>query len=383
VAAPHVLYVPSAAATITLAETSGVDKATVRMASDNGQSVTQDIPRYGTKRINVNAASRWDINVDSGGGSVVGLATIGTFTVLSRAATDRAGATSLASAFWKTRPAANAPSVTTVVPVISGSSSSGNAPSYRVAIGLVAQSSAAQFLATFYPSSGGVALNRTVNVGAGATTVYNDVMRDLFTVTPSDGNLFLQGPPNGKVYAVLQQTTSGGNVPVSSLPLPTTLSEALTSATSSSQRPLYFDGLEQSVDATRGTRWMLLLNEVGGAAGFVNVRLYEAGNRTSPIASKDLQIASNQQLKLDTVFASLGLDSPDRQKDRTNVEVVVTATGGSARVAASAVSIDNQSGDTKVFALTPMVGSGNPNINFATPVVTQQPPPARHRSVHH
>jgi hypothetical protein len=52
-------------------------------------------------------------------------------------------------------------------------------------------------------------------------------------------------------------------------------------------------------------------------------------------------------------------------------------------VAASAVSIDNQSGDTKVFALTPVVGSGNPNISFATPVVTQQPQPGRHRSVHH
>src|SRR5207248_7498627 len=117
VAAPHVLYLPPAAAMITLAETSGVDKATVRMASDNGQIVTQEISRYGSKRINVNAASRWDINVDSGGGSVIGLATIGTFTVVSRATTDRVGATSLASAFWKTRPSANAPSVTTVVPV--------------------------------------------------------------------------------------------------------------------------------------------------------------------------------------------------------------------------------------------------------------------------
>jgi len=130
---------------------------------------------------------------------------------------------------------------------------------------------------------------------------------------------------------------------------------------------------------------MLLLNEGGGAAGFVNVCLYEARNRSTPIAEKDMQVAANQQLKLDTVFAALGLDSPDRRKDRTNVEVVVTATAGSARLAASALSIDNQSGDTKAFALTPVVGSGNPNVNFATPVVTEQPPPAstRRRSVHH
>ena len=129
---------------------------------------------------------------------------------------------------------------------------------------------------------------------------------------------------------------------------------------------------------------MLLLNEVGGAAGFVNVRLYEAGNRTRQIADKDLQIAANQQIKLDTVFSQLGLDAPDRRKDRANVEVVVTATGGQARIAASAVSIDNQTGDTKVYALTPVVGSGNPNISFATPVVNDQPPPnGRRRSVRH
>jgi len=64
---------------------------------------------------------------------------------------------------------------------------------------------------------------------------------------------------------------------------------------------------------------------------------------------------------------------------------VVTATAGSARVAASAVSIDNQTGDTKMYGLAPVIGSGNPNVQFAAPVVTQQPPsvPARRRSVRH
>src|SRR5262249_16937180 len=221
----------------------------------------------------------------------------------------------------------------------------------------------------------------------GQTTVYGDVLKDLFAVsTPSDGNLFLVGPSNGKVYAVLQSTSSSGTTtPASALPLPTTLSEALTSATSPAHRPLCFDGLEQSVDPSRGTRWMLLLNEVGGATGFVNVRLYEAGNRSRPIAEKDLAIGPNQQIKLDTVFSNLGLDSPDRRKDRTNVDLVVPATAGNARLAASAVSIDNQTGDTKISALAPVVGSGNPNINFATPVVTEQPPPTptRRRGVRH
>jgi hypothetical protein len=343
------------------------------------------------KRFSVGSATRLEINVDSGGGSIIGLATItsGTSnaTVLSRPLNERVGATALARAFWKTRPEAGVPSVTTVVPVISGSSSAGNAPAYKTAVGLVAQSAQAAFTATFYPSGGGVALNRPITVAAGQTTIYSDVMKDLFGVsTPSDGSLFLAGPPNGKVYAVLQSTSGGSPVPASSLPLPTTLSEGLTSATSSAQRPLFLDGLEQSVDSTRGTRWMLVLNEVAGASGFVNVRLYEAGNRSRPIAEKDMQVSSNQQLKLDTIFGALGLDSADRKKDRTNVELVVTATAGNARVAASAVSIDNKTGDTKMFALAPVVGSGNPNINFATPVVTDQPPtsnPGRHRSVKH
>ncbi len=308
-------------------------------------------------------------------------------TILSQALNPRVTSTSLAKAFWKTVPSPEATvSVTTVVPVLSGSSSAGTAPTYKTAVGFVAQSAQALFNTSFYPASGGVALIRPVTVGAGQTTVYSDVMRELFGVTtPSDGSLFVQGPPNTKVYAVLQATPLGGSsVPASSVPLQTQLSEALTSATSAAQRPLSLDGLEQSVDSSRGTRWMLLLNEVGGGSGFINVRLYEAGNRSSPIAQKDFRVDPNQQVKLDTVFAALGLDTPDRRKDRTNVEVVVTATAGTARVAASAVSVDNQTGDTKMFSLTPVVGSGNPNITFAAPVVSEQPPAtSRRRSVKH
>ncbi|HYS54496.1 MAG TPA: hypothetical protein VER58_12130 [Thermoanaerobaculia bacterium] len=389
VATPHVIYLPpspGAALSLTLAETSGLDRATVRVVSDSGQTVTQDIPRYGMKRFSVNSATRFDINVDSGGGSIIGLASLGNATILSRPLNERVTATALARAFAKIKPEA-IPSVTTVVPVISGSTSAGSTPSFKTSIGLVAQSSQVTFNASFYPSSGGAALVRSVMVAAGQTTVFSDVMKDLFAVSsPSDGNLFLVGPSNGKVFAVLQSTSSSGTTtPASALPLPTTLSEALTSAAASARRPLFLDGLEQSVDDSRGTRWILLLNEVGGATGFINVRLYEAGNRSRPIAEKDLAIAPNQQIKLDTVFRELGLDSPDRRKDRTNVELVVTATAGSAKVAASAVSIDNQTGATRMTALAPVVGSGNPNINFATPVVTEQPPavPTRRRGVHH
>src|SRR5207253_656285 len=178
-----------------------------------------------------------------------------------------------------------------------------------------------------------------------------DVVKDLFGKTSGSGSVFVEPPPGGKVYAMLAPIISGSTTatPPASLPLLTNLAEALTSAASSSQRPLFFDGLEQSIDATRGSRWQLVLNEVSGANGLMNVRLYEPGNRTSPIASKDILIGAFQQLQLDTVFGALGLDAADRRKDRTNVEVVVTALGGAARVAAMAVSIDNATGDTKTF----------------------------------
>jgi hypothetical protein len=62
------------------------------------------------------------------------------------------------------------------------------------------------------------------------------------------------------------------------------------------------------------------------------------------------------------------------------VQVVVTARSGSARIAASAIAVD-QNGATRIFPLLPTVGSGTPNVTFAAPVLTQQPPRGRRRAV--
>jgi hypothetical protein len=276
------------------------------------------------------------------------------------------------------------PSVTTVVPILGKSTSSGSAPSYITSLGFIA-AAAGDFKATFR-DAGSSATNivKTVTVGAGATKLYNDVLKDLFGVTPVAGTVFVQAPPGGKVIAALLSSTSPGATPSPSafLTLPTNLGEALTSASGAAKRPLYYDGLEQSTDPSRGSRWLLVLNEVSGSTGFVNVKLYEAANRTSPIADKDLSVRAFQQVTLDSVFSALGLDAPDRRKDRTNVEVVVTATAGNATIAATAVAIDNASGDTKTFQLVPAIGSGTPNISFTAPVLTQpSAPPPRRRAV--
>jgi hypothetical protein len=127
---------------------------------------------------------------------------------------------------------------------------------------------------------------------------------------------------------------------------------------------------------------MLLLNEVAGSSGVVNVRLYEAANRSVPIAEKNFPIAGLGQLQLDTVFSALGLDTADRRKDRTNVQCVVTAQSGNARVSATAVGIDNVTGATQVIALTPTAGSAAPSVSLVTPVFNTVSPPRR-RAVRH
>ena len=115
------------------------------------------------------------------------------------------------------------------------------------------------------------------------------------------------------------------------------------------------------------------------------MRLYESANRTSPIGEQAFTVAAYQQLTLDSVFSALGLDLPARSKDRTNVQVVVTATGGGARLSATALSINNTTGVAQSYALTPAVGSGTPNIVFVSPAVTPGSAPTlpRRRIVGH
>jgi len=387
---------------LTLAETTGVDKVTVRLTlfDGNGAQIgqtTTDVPAYGMRHFdNVLApfnrqlldAGRLEIAVSSGGGAVIGIASAGNndggATYVSSPLTDNASSSIVVRAFLK-QGSPNATSGSKVViPVLAPPTSAGSAPAYRTGLSLVAPpGSPSTFYATLLDAGGATTgAKQTINLAGGATKSYADVIKDLFGKTSGSGSVFVEPPSGGKVYAVLEPTVMGsGAASPSALPLLTTLGEALTSAASSAQRPLFYDGVEQSVDATRGSRWLLVLNEVSGASGLLNVRLYEPGNRTSPIATKDVLIAPFQQMQLDTVFGALGLDAADHRKDRTNVEVVVTALGGAARVAAMAVSIDNATGDTKTYVLAPTVGSGTSTGSKVVAIVPQPlPTPSRRRA---
>jgi len=99
--------------------------------------------------------------------------------------------------------------------------------------------------------------------------------------------------------------------------------------------PLFADGLEHGTS--------LIVTETAGRTAMVTVRLYEPGPRTAAIAQKTFTVAANSELRIDNLFAEMGLESgPDdrdqRNKDEIDVLAVLTATGGV--VSARAVLID-------------------------------------------
>jgi sugar lactone lactonase YvrE len=408
---PGITKSPALVTSVVFAETSGNDHAVVRARLRDlsgaliGAQVTADVPRYGHVRMDDIVASAnlgsadhatLELGVDSGGGIVSGTAILqpvgsdGGTAIGSRPLVETSVAGAVANILARRRTddeIAEAPSVsrTTVVPLLGTPTSSGSAPAYRTMVGFGAPSgAAATFIATFY-RAGLNSIRQTFAVPAGSTRIVDDVLGELFGQPLSaSGSVFVDAPTAARVYAIAQPVGSGPvPLPPASIPLPTTLSEALTSATVA-QRPLFVDGLEQSTDSTRGTRWMLLLNEVAGASGVVNVRLYEAANRSVPIAEKNISISGQAQIQLDTVFGALGLDAPDRRKDRTNVQCVVTAQSGSARVSATAIGIDNVTGATQVIALAPSAGSATPSVSLVTPVIVSTPPTSsRRRAVRH
>ncbi len=218
---------------------------------------------------------------------------------------------------------------------------------------------------------------------------FDNVVEQLFglgTGVAARGAVYVEGDSGAQIFARLLSSTGGGSWKMSgSLPIFPSASELMTSL--SSRRPLYLDGLEQSIDPARGTRWALALNETSGNSGTVRVRLYEAGNRSVPIAEKAFSLRGWEQVRLDTVFAALGLDTAERRKDRTNVLCVVAPETGSAVVSAVGVATDNVTGDTSHLIFSP--GGGVPatgvlRLSLVVPVIPESQPsqnPSRRRAV--
>jgi hypothetical protein len=225
----------------------------------------------------------------------------------------------------------------------------------------------------------------SLDVAQGETREIANVMEQLFLLpsgTTAEGSVIVDATNGGSVMARLVSSTgTTTNVVGSSLPVVSSGSEAMTGAHAGMQRPIYFDGLEQSTDPTRGRRWDLLITEVGNGASSLIVRLYEAGNRTSPIAQKTISILKLQQKRLSTVFSELGLDTDQRRKDRTNVQVAIIPAAGDGTIVAVALGTDNQTGDTAAFLLTPT--GGVPATGVSRPSAQPTAPAERRRAARH
>jgi len=237
---------------------------------------------------------------------------------------------------------------------------------------------------TYRDASAGLApISKTVDLSPRLVLQFDNVLENLFGIASGEtanGSIFIESVADAQIFGQLFSRTNS-SLPwgvSASLPVLPTASDLLSSV--ASRHPLYLDGLEQSIDATRGTKWIVVLNEIAGRSGEVSLRLYEAGNRSLPIAEKTLAISPFQQIRVD-VFPEMGLDSDERHKDRTNVLCVASAQTGGAVITASALAIDNRSGDTRTYVFSPNGGVPATGVSRVVTVTLQPPPPSRRRVV--
>ncbi|MBW3671348.1 MAG: dockerin type I repeat-containing protein, partial [Acidobacteria bacterium] len=217
--------------------------------------------------------------------------------------------------------------------------------------GFVAPPTDAATFETVFTSTSGSTMTKSLNVSAGNTVEHSNVLSEFFLLnTSAIGSMTIQASsPDAHVYsALVAGTTQSGGVPVIE-------ASQFSSATGTSQ-PVHYDGMEQSTDPTRGTRWNLYIQETSGQSGKVRISIYESGNRSTPIVEKDFPVASSTSLALETVFAAVGLESELRRKDRTGVLCVLRPVDGNAVITASAIEIDNTTGAAQVHPLEPGTG---------------------------
>jgi len=387
-------------ADLTLVETTGVESVSVRavLIDRSGTrfgNLILEVPRYSRKRIDNIAAALGagsisggtiELTVQSGGGRVAGF-------VLERSLASDSGTTLFGKGIESSNVnkvllamvrsnQVSAVSLASVVPlVVNGPLSSGPPVQYQTSAGFTAPSSGPVSFTVSFVDTSGARTDKALPVPAGTTVEFQNILEQFFQLSGNRrGSLFVTHPAGARFHVVLNGTAAGGAVStVAAVPQIPTLSELVTSASSSGQRPLYFDGFEQSVDSGRGSRWSVILNETKGQSGVIRVRLYESGNRTVPIAQKDISIAARGVVSLETIFAAMDLDSPQRRKDRTNVLCVVTAQSGGASVSAMAIGIDQLSGDAKTYAFKPSGGLPSSGVSLAT--VVQPEAQSRRRAV--
>jgi hypothetical protein len=371
---------------LVVSETTGRDKASLRLSlfDKNGAKrgeQTIALGRYGSKTIDdVAAALSGGADIDAGmihvevtadGGAVLAVLTVSD-------RTSGSGASAVA------QPVGNDVHLSALGRRI-GSSAAAEVKEHLLVAGVtneqgsttvgVTTAAATNVKLTYRDAVNGRVYTSDMTVGEGQTRELTDVVATLTgSNAASHGTITIDAAVPVHAYARVRSGKSIDALPATSL-----YSEALTGG--GAAKPVYAEGLEQSLDAAKGRRAALLLTELAGQSAVVTVRLYEPGNRTAAIAGKDFSIGANSELRLDNLFAAMGLDSgaddlEQRRKDRVNVVCVVTARSGSGLVQALAIAIDNRTGDRHTVQLQP--AGGLPATSPQRPFVSM---PARRRSV--
>jgi hypothetical protein len=392
-----------------LSETSGVDVAGGHVtiydsAGNRVGSAPFSLLRDGELQIDdvVNAAGgttlaggRLDIAVESGNGSVMGDLVLvdvqrQNAAVIPSQPIAAISTPSLRRALWKQGPQAAIPPPSYVIPgVVNGNPSGTPNVSFATAVSVSAPAggTATTFTFTYLDALGFLpSVRPVVRVDPGETVDVPNILEQLFGLpagTSAQGTLLVDVSTAAPIAARLTSPDASAVARIfSALPIIGNSSEALTAAFNGLRRPVYIDGLEQSVDPSRGRTWNLLLSEVAGRPAVVTVRLFEAANRTSPIAEKTISLAAHQQMRLAPLFAGMGLDSDDRRKDRTNVQAMVLPDSGDGVVVALATSTDNRTSDTAAFLLTPSGGVPPSGVSKVAPVLPPAAPPRRRAARH-
>jgi hypothetical protein len=219
---------------------------------------TIDLGRYGTKRIDDVAqalagganltTARVDIDVTSGGGAVIALAVV----------SDRssgAGASITAGAIAPEvhlsslgRPihAEATATATTQTFTIPGAITNGT---LKTTVGVSALASAVNATVALRDSTTGQTTKQSIIVAAGQTSEVD--------IPTGSGTVIVTTDAPVSLYARVHGTNIADALPVVSA-----YSESLTGGGSAT--PLYADGLEHSIDATRGRKTSLILTELAG-----------------------------------------------------------------------------------------------------------------------
>jgi hypothetical protein len=382
---------------LVLAETTGRDAATVRVTLRDSSGAARGerqvtVPRYGRAAIAdvvqalgggpEGSGFRLDLVVEDGGGAVTG-------NVASAVTGDRGGSVLVSvptsdmlavSALRRVSEVeASGESSRVVIPgILAGIEPIPGAGLLRTELTLFnGGTETANATLTFTDEVSGGSSAKSVDVPAGATVTYSNILADLWGAGQGRGSMTVEGPASLRVFASMHGDLASGHT-VDRMPVVSILSESLTGAGSS--KPLYVDGIEQSTSESRGTRSSLVLAETSGRSTPVLVRLYEAGNRTYPVVEHEVTVPANGQVTLDPLFDEVGMNDDNRRKNRTNIQCVVVPDSATGLVTAMLRTVDNLTGETSLELLQPTGGvpaTGVQRVSVDEPVGGRRRPVRR------